>query len=567
MSTATPIFDQHSATRAHVRKPWLARFVLWLLGSIPTAIVLTLLAAVGWWGHLNNWKVGKASEILGKSPSATTPAAEEWCAEHKVAEAECVLCGEADGKLPKRTWHGWCKVHGIAECPFEHPGVVQMDKPPVITDAQRQAAVIALATRPRTKNNSICKLHQRVVQLASLEAQQKAGIETELVRDEPIVEFISASGEITFDPARVAHLSSRLPGTIWRVDQTLGSRVDAGDLLLFVDASDVGKAKTELMQALAELSLAKRNRDRINELASKGSASERSVRETEATVREAEIRLLNTRQVLANLGLSVDIDKLTSGSPQVIAKQLQFLGVPSALRSSVSAVTDSSNLLPLLSPISGTVIEQDAVRGEVVATSTRLLTIADTSLLWLMLNAPQEEARYLKLGQKVLFRPDASPDEIQASVTWISPSVDEKTRTVQVRAEIANSDGRLKSSAFGAGRIVLREQPDAAVVPNDAIHWEGDCHVVFVRDKDYMKEGSPKMFHVRKVRVGVKTDKFTEIIAGVLPGEVVASKGSEALRALLLSANFGEGCCGQHGGQGHGSKEKGKSSGGHGHEH
>jgi cobalt-zinc-cadmium efflux system membrane fusion protein len=554
------MFDQHSATETHVRKPWTTRFVLWLLQSIPTAIVLTLLAWVGWWGHHSNWKVGKASELLGKSPSAATPAAAEWCVEHKVAEAECVLCGEADGKLPKRTWHGWCKVHGIAECPFENPDVVQIDQPPVITDAQRQAAALAIATRPRTKNNSICKLHQRVIQLASLEAQQKSGIETELVREEPVVEFISASGEITFDPARVAHLSSRLPGTIWRVDQTLGSQVDAGDLLLFVDSTDVGKAKTDLMQALAELSLAQRNRDRINELASKGSASERSVRETEATVREAEIRLLNARQVLANLGLSVEIDKLTSGSPQVVAKQLQFLGVPSTLRSSVSAVTDSSNLLPLLSPISGTVIEQDAVRGEVVATSDRLLTIADTSLLWLLLNAPQEEVRYLKLGQKVLFRPDASTDEIQATVTWISPSVDEKTRTVQVRAEIANPDGRLRSSAFGAGRIVLREQPVAVVVPNDALHWEGDCHVVFVRDRDYLKEGSPKLFHVRKVRPGVKSEQGTEIIAGLMPGEVVATKGSEALRATLLSANFGEGCCGQHGAQGHGG-------GGHHHEH
>lgn len=79
------------------------------------------------------------------------------------------------------------------------------------------------------------------------------------------------------------------------------------------------------------------------------------------------------------------------------------------------------------------------------------------------------------------------------------------------------------------------------VVPNEAVHWEGHCHIVFVRDKNYLKEGAFKVFHVRKVRPGVKDESHTEIIAGVLPHEVVASKGSGILRAELLKANLGEG--------------------------
>ena len=56
-------------------------------------------------------------------------------------------------------------------------------------------------------------------------------------------------------------------------------------------------------------------------------------------------------------------------------------------------------------------------------------------------------------------------------------------------------------------------------------------------------QDSPKVFHVRTVRLGAKNEKFTEIIAGVLPGEVVATKGSDVLRAELLKNNLGEGCC------------------------
>ena len=80
------------------------------------------------------------------------------------------------------------------------------------------------------------------------------------------------------------------------------------------------------------------------------------------------------------------------------------------------------------------------------------------------------------------------------------------------------------------------------VVPGTAVQWEGCCHVVFVRDKDFLREGAPKVFHVRTVHRGAGEEKETEIIAGVLPGEVVATRGSSLLRAELLKGNLGEGC-------------------------
>ena len=127
-----------------------------------------------------------------------------------------------------------------------------------------------------------------------------------------------------------------------------------------------------------------------------------------------------------------------------------------------------------------------------------------------------------------------------------STEVDQETRTVAVRAEVENPDGQLRNEAFGVGRIVLREEPEAIVVPTSAVHWDGSCNVVFVRDRNYFaSEDSPKVFHTRTVRPGVKQDGFTEILAGVLPGEVVVTKGSGVLRSQLLKNNLGAGCtCG-----------------------
>jgi membrane fusion protein, heavy metal efflux system len=74
------------------------------------------------------------------------------------------------------------------------------------------------------------------------------------------------------------------------------------------------------------------------------------------------------------------------------------------------------------------------------------------------------------------------------------------------------------------------------------VHSDGDCTIVFVRDKDYLHDGSPKFFHIREVRLGVRAGETTEVIAGLLPGEVVASKNSMVLEAQLLKSNLGAGC-------------------------
>jgi cobalt-zinc-cadmium efflux system membrane fusion protein len=161
--------------------------------------------------------------------------------------------------------------------------------------------------------------------------------------------------------------------------------------------------------------------------------------------------------------------------------------------------------------------------------------------MWLTLNVRLGDVRYLSLGQKVLFRPDDGAQEVSGTLNWISTSVDEKTRTVEARAELDNGDGKLRAGAFGSGRVVLRAEPKAVVVPNEAVHWEGCCHVVFVRDKDFLREGAFKVFHVREVRPGVRDAQQTEIIAGLLPGEVVATRGTAALRAQLLKNNLGAG--------------------------
>src|SRR5688500_14071662 len=89
----------------------------WLRSGLSTGVVVAALAGLAAWGHFNEWKMPKFSALLG-----TEPATEEvWCEEHNVAEAECIECKpELLAPLPD---YGWCKVHGVGQCPLEHPEV------------------------------------------------------------------------------------------------------------------------------------------------------------------------------------------------------------------------------------------------------------------------------------------------------------------------------------------------------------------------------------------------------------------------------------------------------------
>jgi membrane fusion protein, heavy metal efflux system len=512
-------------------------FGVWLRTATPTVLVIGLLVGVAYWGHSTDWSLPKFSALLGKQAEEKT----DWCEEHNVPESQCIECNK--NLAPALPDYGWCPVHGIAQCPLEHPDVAQLEEQPTVTGEDLQRASKALATLPREENNPLCKMYQKRLQFASAEAVAKVGVDIAMVDRRPIIDAVTANGEIVYDETHTAHLASRAPGTIWQVEKQVGQQVEKGEVLALIESAGAGRAKADLLQAIAESRVAKSNVDRLQPLASSGAVAGKLFHEAQASLQEAEIKFLSARQSLVNLGLPVKADEFVQLTIPQIAKQIQFLGLPESLTAKFDQDSTTSNLLPLRSPLKGVVVDSKIVAGETVDTSTSIFTITDLRSMWLFLGVRQDDARRLLLGQGVLFRSTEAKDgpDIHGSIAWISTAVDDKTRTVKLRVDLPNPDGTLRANTFGTGRIVLREEPQAIVVPSDAIHSDGDCHVVFVRDKNYLKEGAPKFFHVREVRLGAKDGDLTEIIAGVLPGEIVASKNSAVLEAQLLKGNIADG--------------------------
>jgi cobalt-zinc-cadmium efflux system membrane fusion protein len=348
-----------------------------------------------------------------------------------------------------------------------------------------------------------------------------------------VADAIDAAGEVGFDPARVARVSARSAGVVWRAFKAAGDPVRAGELLALVDAAEVGRLKADLLHAASQTRVRRQARDDLR--AAGAVVPDPQRREADAAAREAEARLLAADQALANLGLPGPAADLPALPLDDVVRRTRLLGVPEAV-AGLDPDAAPATLLPVRAPLDGEVLAADAVAGEVVAAGRVLFTVADPRRVWVTLRVRPEDAGRVQAGRPVRFRTDGSAEDFTGAVIWVGSAADGTTRTVPVRAEFDNPGGRLRASALGRGRVVLAERPRAVVVPPAAVRSFRGTPVVFVRDPGFLKPGGPKAFYPRAVRTGVADARQVEVAAGLTPGEVVATAGSDLLLGELQRA-------------------------------
>src|SRR5262249_27185139 len=158
----------------------------------------------------------------------------------------------------------------------------------------------------------------------------------------------------------------------------------------------IGKAKAELLQAIAQVRLKQSSYDRLRAIG-EGAIALRQLREADTALQEAKIRQHSAQQALVNLGLPVRVDDFDSLDTSEIARRIHFLGLPDDVASDLDANATTSNLFPIRSPLEGVIIERHIVAGEVVDTSTVLFAVADLSQMWLTLSVREDDASYVSV--------------------------------------------------------------------------------------------------------------------------------------------------------------------------
>ncbi len=196
---------------------------------------------------------------------------------------------------------------------------------------------------------------------------------------------------------------------------------------------------------------------------------------------------------------------------------------------------ENGDSLELPSPLRGIVLAEYLKPADPVDNLTSIMTIANTDFLRASFDVYEKDIAGIKTGQKMVVKSIAFPGKIfNAEIVFISPSVDEKTRTIKIGANIKNEERLLKFGMFVTGEILIPISEEVLTIPVDAIQKiEGET-VVFVPEKEEGKS----VFKILKVRLGRQTADYVEVAAGLSEGEEVVEKGSFYLKSELLKGEL-----------------------------
>jgi multidrug efflux pump subunit AcrA (membrane-fusion protein) len=361
------------------------------------------------------------------------------------------------------------------------------------------------------------------IKLPSKEKLDEAGVETGRVEEKLIPDYVRAHGHIDFDQNKYAHLSTRASGTAWKVFKQAGDEVKKGEVMALIASPELASLKFELQQTLLTVRARKATYERLESQGT--STAKKDLESAEFSLRDARVLLSKDQQSLQNLGLNVSLDDLAQLSDEQVTARLRTLGIPDSLLQRLDDSNLTNNLLPMYAPFDGMVIKRDIVTGEMVNPSTPQFILADLRQLWICMHLRLEDVGRLKEGQDVEFHLDGpNEDAPPAKIKWISAEVDEKTRTVTVRADVANPQGQLRPGTFGDARIIV-DRRKRLTVPKEALQFDVDrkWHLVFVGGE------SPTEFLPRRVELGPSDKEFTVILSGIEKGQTIAISGTHVL--------------------------------------
>lgn len=183
--------------------------------------------------------------------------------------------------------------------------------------------------------------------------------------------------------------------------------------------------------------------------------------------------------------------------------------------------------------ISGTVIGKHVTRGEAASRDRDIFVIADLSTVWIDLTVYQRDLDHVKVGQRAQVYVGHDPVKGTASISYVTPIVDEHTRTATARLVLTNKNSFWRPGMFVTGKVLIENTEVPLAVPRSALHTYEGSTVVFV----VTEEG----FEPRPVILGRSGETHIEILDGLAADIQYVSQGGFTLKAELGKSAFGDG--------------------------
>ena len=411
-----------------------------------------------------------------------------WCNEHSVYEDECFICNpELASKNSEDVSKGlYCEEHRVPEkeCGICHPELTTLLKP----------------------GNGL------KVRLESKDSAAKAGIVVSVLEyGSPFADFVVLC-RVNYNLNFLARITPLTSGVIRKVLVNVGAYVSQDDVLVEIVSPEIAKAKAEYLTALADKTLKKLVYEREKGLFEKKISSQHEYQQALAEYQMA-VNTTNTkRQQLLNYGF-------TEAEVQKIVE-----------------TQSSSSLLPIRAPFSGTLIERNAVVGEVIGSGDILFSLADLTTMWLELSIPEERLSFFKIGNLIEASFNSLPNQkLHGELIWLASNIEEQSRMIKARAIVKNLDSQLRHGMFGQVSLLPEQSNEALYVPADSIQRFDKKSFVFVmRSED--------LYEIRMVATGSRNDSKVVILEGLLPHEKIVTSGSFTLKSEFLKSRLGEGC-------------------------
>jgi membrane fusion protein, heavy metal efflux system len=366
--------------------------------------------------------------------------------------------------------------------------------------------------------NEKSKSESNAVEMTS-EAQQRAGVAMAPVTTVPMTQFLRVTGSVQPVDSSIAHVRPLSRGRLQEVHVKLGDRVSGGQVLAQLDNIEAG-------EFIAQYNAARSERQRLTiQLAAQQ-------RQVERNRRLAEIGASPQKDYEFSLAEQQALEETIRGQESTIAAisvRLRRFGINEA-----DAGTSASASTSIRAPFAGVITHMDAAPGEVVDGGAELFSVADLSTVYVQAQVYEKDLGSVRVGQSASIATDAYPAlQFPGRVVSVGDLIDPQTRTVSVRCQAPNPNGRLKLDMFATIQFPTLTQRAALSVPSDAIQTIQNKTVVFAQT-------SPTRFDVRPVETGVTNEGRTEILRGLKKDEKVVSRGAFAVKSVLLAKDLGD---------------------------
>jgi membrane fusion protein, heavy metal efflux system len=332
----------------------------------------------------------------------------------------------------------------------------------------------------------------------SVPAEQMSHLQVVPVRSSRFETELRTTGTVDWDNDHTTQAITQVSGPITRILVDTGTRVTAGQPLLYVASPDVTAAFANYRKAQNKVDLAKRNLDRSRDLLEHKAIAQRDFEQQQADSNDAVTDL------------------------ETAAQALRIFGVPPKEIEAAAQQSDTVRPeLPMRSPITGTVVQKLVSPGQVIqAGSTNAFVISNVGTVWVQAHVYEQDLSKVRVGDAADVKSAAYPTAFHGKVTYIGSMLDPATRTTPVRIVTANPGGELKKDQFVDVVLHDKTERQALVVPTTAVLYDPE-NLPFV----YVQV-EPGKFAQRPITLGAQHGDVTEVVKGVGESDRVVAQGS-----------------------------------------